>query len=455
MAGDVKVPSKRLETTSAFIYSFRMFDGLIRRMKHSPNTTNVKKIVSNSNTNERDTAKRHYRIDATKGSLAIDHISPPYVDRATMSAQAVISTATIDRVGDLLIPRGCRLENYAKNPIVLWAHGLEGITQPIGTSLSPDGELAVSVSETEVKATSWFSQTSLESAQIFELIDEGIVRATSVRETPIQSRIHHDPSGGEVLIVEEWELEEWSWCAIGINPDAVAKTLYRNRLGGQPIAPSVLKSLIAVAPVNRKFGIGLSMEKDMTIPLEVEETTDEEILDDALSELDEMENSADLQPYGSSVVSAAYASLATACQNIEDAMAPLENPAVKEGLAAILVSLQGQSAALEGLHASSYPDQPPLKGDDQQQHDIDALKAFLAAGRVPSLQVIGLGSRLKGLIGAKNLTSHQRQTLNGVAMQLNRLVSQAKSYHSQVDDLKLQALHQSITELTRLCGGIK
>ena len=426
-------------------------------MKHSPTTTNNTNTNNNSITQKNLQAARHYRIDATNGSLAIDHISPPYVDRAAMSAQAVISTATIDRVGDLLIPRGCRLENYAKNPIVLWAHGLEGITQPIGTSLSPDGELAVSVSETEVKATSWFSQKSLESAQIFELIDEGIIRATSVRETPLQSRIHHDSSGDEVLIVEEWELEEWSWCAIGINPDAVAKTLHRNRLGGQPITPSVLKSLIAVAPVNRRFGIGIGLttEKDMTIPLESEESADEEILDEALSELDELENSADIQPYGSSVVSAAYAALATACQNIEDAMAPLENPAVKEGLNAILVSLQGQSAALEGLHASSYPDQPPLKGDDQQQHDVDALKAFLAAGRVPSLQVIGLGSRLKGLIGAKNLTSHQRQTLNGVAKQLNRLVSQAKSYHSEVDDLKLQALHQSITELTRLCGGIK
>ena len=424
-------------------------------MNNSPNTKYTTKNTNNCNTQINSEAARHYRIDATNGSLAIDHISPPYVDRAAMSAQAVISTATIDRVGDLLIPRGCRLENYAKNPIVLWAHGLEGITQPIGTSLSPDGELAVSVSETEVKATSWFSQKSLESAQIFELIDEGIIRATSVRETPLQSCIHHDPNGGDVLIVEEWELEEWSWCAIGINPDAVAKTLHRNKLGGQPITPSVLKSLIAVAPVNRKFGIGLSTEKDMTVPLESEEAVEEEILDDTLSDLDELENSAEMQPYGASVVSAAYAALAAASQNIEDAMAPLENPAVKEGLSAILVSLQGQSAALEGLHASSYPDQPPLKGDDQQQHDVDALKAFLAAGRVPSLQVIGLGSRLKGLIAAKNLTSHQRQTLNGVAKQLNRLVSQAKSYHSEVDDLKLQALHQSITELTRLCGGIK
>ena len=183
-----------------------------------------------------------------------------------MSATAVISTASIDRVGDALIPRGCRLDNYAKNPVVMWAHGLEGITQPIGTSRDASGNLAVFVSDEDVRATSWFSQKSLAAAQIFELIDEGIIRATSVRETPIRSRIQRNPVAGDVLVVEEWDLEEWSWCAVGVNPDAVAKALYRNRLGGQPIIPSIVKSLTAVAPSYTRFGIGIAKEKIMTNP---------------------------------------------------------------------------------------------------------------------------------------------------------------------------------------------
>ena len=69
------------------------------------------------------------------------------------------------------------MENYSKNPVVMWAHGMEGICQPIGTSRDANGNVAVIVSQDDVQATSWFSQKSLEAAQIFELIDEGIVKA--------------------------------------------------------------------------------------------------------------------------------------------------------------------------------------------------------------------------------------------------------------------------------------
>ena len=222
----------------------------------------------------------------------------------------------------------------------MWAHGLEGIGQPIGTSRDANGQVAVTVSDDDVQATSWFSQTSLEAAQIFELIDEGIVRATSVRETPIKSHLKHDPIEGEVLIVEEWDLEEWSWCAIGVNPDAVAKTLHRNRLGGQPITPSIMKSLTAVATPCKRFGIGFSTEKlmsDTTQP--VNEDDPDSVVDDSPVASDDNDDGTGNQPYGSTVVSAIHASLTAACHNIEDAMGPLENPAVKEALSELVGSL--------------------------------------------------------------------------------------------------------------------
>ena len=399
----------------------------------------------------------HYQLAPTGRSLAIEFSGQPYVDRKAMSARAVISTATIDRVGDLLIPRGCRLENYSKNPVVMWAHGLEGIGQPIGTSRDADGQVAVTVTDEDVQATSWFSQTSLEAAQIFELIDEGIVRATSVRETPIKSRLKHDPIEGDVLIVEEWDLEEWSWCAIGVNPDAVAKTLHRNRLGGQPITPSIMKSLTAVVTPLKRFGIGISTEKRMTDSIQPvdDDDTDSEI-DDSPVESNENDDGTGNQPYGSTVVSSVHASLIAACHNIEDAMGPLENPAVKDGLSDILASLQEQLAALEGIHSSNYPDQPALKADeDTGGQDDDAMKAFLASGRIASLQVLGLGSRLKGMVGARNLTADQRRILNGVARQMARLVSQSKSHQADIDKSKLAMLEKSIHELAGLVGSIK
>ena len=83
------------------------------------------------------------------------------------------------------------------------------------------------------------------------------------------------------------------------------------------------------------------------------------------------------------------------------------------------------------------------------------MKAFLASGRVASLQVLGLGARLKGLIGARNLTTDQRRTLNGVSRQLGRLVSQSKSYQCDNDEAKIAALEKSIHELTGLVGHLR
>ncbi len=401
----------------------------------------------------------HYKLLPAGRSLAIDVSGQPSIDRQAMSARSVISTATIDRVGDLLIPRGCQLDNYVKNPVVMWAHGMEGIAPPIGTSRDPDGNVAVIITDDDVQATCWFSQKSLEAAQIFELIDEGIVRATSVRETPIKSHLQRDPIAGDVLIVEEWDLEEWSWCAIGVNPDAVAKTLHRNRLGGQPIAASIVKSLISVAPTSKRWGIGLPMEKTNMDPgrpndddgatAVADEQTTEPIDDDSGSD-------AENEPYGSTVVAAVHASLAAAIHNIEEAMGPLENPPVKEGLTEILTALQSQMAAVEGLHSVNYPDQDSLKADDNEGDGSgESMKAFLAAGRIAPLQVLGLGSRLKRLVGATNLTLDQRRTLGDVARQMTRLVSQSKSYQQDADATKIAALQKSIGELTGLVGTIR
>jgi hypothetical protein len=390
-------------------------------------------------------------------SLAIEIPGQPYVDRKEMSARAVISTPTIDRVGDILVPLGCQISNYVNNPVVLWAHGLEGIGVPIATSCDPNGNLAVAISQNDVQATCWFSQKSLEAAQIFELIDEGIVRATSVRETPIKTHVQHDPRVGDVLIVDEWDLEEWSWCAVGVNPDAVAKTLHRNRLGGQPITRPIKKALIAVAPNLKRYGVGLPKEKAVKERSQANEeglnTNDD---DELMSPGDCDDTELGAQPYGSTLVSAIHSSLAAVCQNISDALGPLENPDVKNGLMAILSVLQEQLTALEGLYASTYPDQPTLKSDgDDDGQDDESMKAFLATGQVATLRVRGLGARLKGLVAAPNLTRLQRRTVGDVVRQIASLISQAKSHQSTTDEAKITTLKRSIHELTELVGSLK
>ena len=168
-----------------------------------------------------------------------------------MSARAVINTPREDREGDVIVPRGVHLENYRNNPVVLWEHGLGELTRPIAKCQQPDGKLALHVSDHEITATSFFTDKCLESLQIFHLIAEGLVRATSVRALPIKSAIRKTSNAGSGIILEEWELIEWSWGALGVNPDAIARTLDRGTIEGRKITAPLLKSLQAVLPADQ------------------------------------------------------------------------------------------------------------------------------------------------------------------------------------------------------------
>jgi len=421
-----------------------------------------------------------YKLAPAAPSLAMDvNDGAPYVDRAAMSARAVISTPALDRMGDVLVPEGIRLDNYRRNPVVLWAHGFEGITIPLGRSEDPDGNLTVRVNGGAVEATCFFSQSTLEAEQIFELIAEKIVRATSVRETPIKSSWTHDPVLGDFLYVEEWDLEEWSWCCVPVNQECVAKAteiFHRGRLAGRPIGPSIMKSLSVIAPELKALGVGLDFAKGDTVkvkytkaqlksmslaqlkaakadaedPAAVEEEEKARKADDAsdpankpaedvaepedtttaAAESTDGEESKDAgtMPYGQQLLSAAFTSLSDCIKGLESSLGPLEQETVKGGLGDILSALKDQQTAIDGLHSSVYG--KALGGgepDGDEGGDAEAMKSFLALGKGRDLQVFGLASRLKSLSTAKNLTADQRKMLNDVDGHLRRLVSQAKS----------------------------
>lgn len=343
-----------------------------------------------------------------------------------MYARATISTATKDRVGDVLIPAGCNLKNYEKNPVVLWGHGIEGLAMPIGTSADGNGSVDVTITDDEVQAGCYFSQSLVEAQQIFELIDEGIVRATSVRETPIKSRLMMH-QGEQVLLVEEWELEEWSWCCIGVNPDSVAKTLHRNRLGGKPIVESIMKSLNAVMPTKKTRGVGFTEIKSMADD-EKKPDPDETPADEAA------EGDAGQQPYGAQLMGALHSGVSQLIRLGEKGMGAMEHPEATPASRAFLDALKDAKMALAGAHSTCYP-KSKLKDDmgDESADDDTEMKAFLAAGNVGRYQIAGIESQLKSLAGESNLTVSQKRSLRDLANSLNRLSTQAKSFKPVVE----------------------
>ncbi len=385
---------------------------------------------------ERSPRRSHCKfVDGNSNSLVIDTPGQPYVNRSEMSATAIISTSDVDKAGDVLLPKGCVVENYIKNPVVLWAHGLTGLDKPIGTSRSPSGKLAIEIGE-EVRATCWFSQSLPEAIQIFHLIDEGIVRATSVREIPLKSKKIYE-GGEQIIIVSLWDLEEWSWCAMGVNPDAVAKAIHRNRIDGRPISQPIMKCLLAVAPTLKTLGKGLDLNSQGSVMkmADGKETADTTPADDKSSKTD-----ASKLPYGKQIIDATHSDLKKLVKNLTDCTGPqLEHQDVKSDLCGIRDSLKEHMTALEGMHATHYKDhKSSLKSDDDggesdddsgesEESEMKSLSALLGRQKVANYTLVGVESQLKALANSKNLTPGEKNDVQGILGVFGTLKSRAKS----------------------------
>lgn len=377
-------------------------------------------------------------------AVALDGESVAAVDERLMSATAIISTPAPDRAMDVVIPTGGRFADYQKNPVVLWEHGFD-FSLPIAKSEDPAGKLSLAASEANVVATSFFTNRLKESEQIFALIADKIVRGTSIRFSPTKSSVRMN-DGESLYIIDEWNLEEWSWVAVGCNPEAVAAVVSKNRLAGSQIADPILKSLRPFVPLKKtqvqgadlktgKRKMAKKLKTKAEAPPEDEVPENETPADDTPADEPEpdapkAESAADM-PYGQQVLAACHGELSALLSNVEGAIGPLENPDVKEALAEFVPTLQGALSLIEGAYGSAYPKGSPLKMDAPEEEEAEeAMKSFLESGKGPRLQLTGLGLRLKALTRAKNLNREQQRIVNDTIGQISRMVERAKSVKS-------------------------
>lgn len=127
---------------------------------------------------------------------------------------------------------GMLLADYARNPVVLWNHGIgQGNDIPIGMSAPADGtpeDLTVQISPRKATAR-WFANQNLELAQvIFGMVAQGWIRMASIGFRPLKAirlkQGDRQAEGSAVIDLEAWrrymefvetELQEWSVVAIG------------------------------------------------------------------------------------------------------------------------------------------------------------------------------------------------------------------------------------------------
>ena len=379
-----------------------------------------------------------YKLAADKPSLALDTMVTPEVDTGAMSATALICSSTIDWDDEVIDPAGVEFESrYKANPVVLWEHGFNPeIPFPIGKCETPEGKLALTLAKGGIEATSFHTNKTRESEQIFDLIVEKIIRAASIHVDPLASQPHAIGSKRCTLYPKS-SLLEWSWCCMGANPDAVAKVLGLNRLAGSVIIESLAKTLRPLVPQRRLFAGGWSPNSEETVdptkpktlakdmdPLATEGApppATDPATDPALEE-----PSTD-SPSGQ-VLSAIHSTIMGLLDNITAAANTYENPEaiafVTDTLVPSLTDLMGQVdaaySAVSGGKSNMQPD-----GEDVPP-DEDVMKSWLSSNRSRGFQLDGYSARLKLLGTAKNLTPDQRLTVTGIVKHISALTAKAR-----------------------------
>lgn len=140
-----------------------------------------------------------------------------------------ISTASVDRMGDTIAVEGWKLDNYRKNPVVLWGHDASSLPLGKSTKIWTEGGKLKSDVEFTPKGELRFNDS------VLSLLKGGFLNATSVGFQPLKYAFSKDPARQFGIDFVEQELMEFSVVSIPANPEA----LIEGRSAGIDIEPVI------------------------------------------------------------------------------------------------------------------------------------------------------------------------------------------------------------------------
>ena len=167
--------------------------------------------------------KQQDMAEATEKQFIGDGFKVESIDGEERTVTAVISTDAIDRDSEVLLPKGADIEQFQKNPVVLWSHN---------SSLPPIGKaLWIERKGKKIIAKVQFATTEL-AEEVWQLFKGGFLKAFSVGFIPIESRsptpddIRKKPEWAEVRrIFSKWLMLEASAVGVPSNPEALATAI--------------------------------------------------------------------------------------------------------------------------------------------------------------------------------------------------------------------------------------
>lgn len=143
------------------------------------------------------------------------------IDEEKRQATFVISTDEIDRTYEI-VEQSWQLENYKKNPIVLFGHdpSKPGYVVGCATEIHSDKEGDKNITIGTVQFAE--EGTSSDADTVWKLVKQGILRTVSVGFIPHTFKALKNEDGSETTVLADNELLEFSIVPIPANPSAVA-----------------------------------------------------------------------------------------------------------------------------------------------------------------------------------------------------------------------------------------
>jgi hypothetical protein len=189
------------------------------------------------------------------------------IDEKEMSASFVICSRTEDRESDIIEPQGCRefLDEYRRNPIVLYDHNHDECLPPIGLSEDKGGKFSLRIFDDRITAKCYFHGLPFKgqnvSEEVFDLVVKGALRGASVGFIPLPEgteNIGYGRGGGKFY--KAWRLTEWSITPLQSNQDCLRAALSR----GLVKTKSLRDHLSAYLPAAPVWANGVDLEPLMS-----------------------------------------------------------------------------------------------------------------------------------------------------------------------------------------------
>ena len=144
---------------------------------------------------------------------------------------AMITTDSIDREGEVVIPAGIDVSDYKKNPVILWNHDIK---KPIGSakSIAPQGNGWTMRGHLPPRPEDHDPKLDWLPDDIWGLVDAGILKGVSIGFMPVQQRAASTKDtqifGPTVkTVTNKSKLIEVSITGVGMNQDALITAVHK------------------------------------------------------------------------------------------------------------------------------------------------------------------------------------------------------------------------------------